>query len=82
MTIKEATMTMLRNIEIYNTIQAGYKPTYNKEIAKRLEITQATYSRLRTGVVTPRIATWFKICKLHTETNGENKTKEITEQCA
>lgn len=82
MTIKEATQQMLWNIES-KTIQEATrigKRTYDKEIAKHLEITPASYSRLRTGVTQPKITTWYKIIKLHEEKVGIGITQTIINQ--
>ena len=82
MTIKEATKRMLWNIESKTTQEATQKGerTYNKEIAKHLGITPASYSRLRTGVTQPNIITWYKIIKTHENLIGPIKTAEIINQ--
>lgn len=79
MTIKEATQRMLWNIESKTTQEATQKGkrTYDKEIAKHLGLTPASYSRLRTGVTHPKIMTWYKIIKTHENLIGPVKTAEI-----
>lgn len=82
MTIKKATQQMLWNIESKTKEEATRigKRTYDKEIAKHLEITPASYSRLRTGVTQPKITTWYKIIKTHENLIGPIKTAEIINQ--
>ena len=82
MTIKEATKTMLWNIETHHTRQMNEKGirSKDKQIAEMLMITPASYSRLRTGVTEPKIMTWFKIVKLHRLLVGARETDIIMEE--
>lgn len=82
MTIKEATQQMLWNIERRNTRECNEKGvrSYDKQIAKQLELTPASYSRLRTGVTNPKITTWYKIVKLHEKKVGVGITQTIINQ--
>lgn len=78
MTIKEATKKMLWQIHMSTANKGnGYKTAKDQEIALILGLTKTTYSRLKTGVTTPQIMTWAKICKLHTEMRGQEATNEI-----
>lgn len=79
MTIKEATMKMLQHIEIQNTINCNQEKvrSYDKQIANKLELTPASYSRLRTGVTEPKIMTWYKIIKLCRDMCGNAITDNI-----
>lgn len=52
----------------------------DKMLANELGITQASYSRLSTGVTEPKIMTWTKICKLHTQAYTQEETNAITNQ--
>lgn len=80
MTVKEATKKMLWNIKNRKTRENEYKPIKDKDIALTLGLTAASYSRLATGVTTPQIMTWAKICKMHSLVCGENWTKQIIEE--
>lgn len=80
MTIKEATKKMLWNIKNRKTREQNYTPVKDKDLALALGLTRASYSRLATGVTTPQIMTWAKICKMHSMICGENWTKQIIEE--
>lgn len=77
MTVKEATQKMLRRI--YSKRAMTEKIT-DKMLANELSITPTSYSRLSNGVTEPKIMTWAKICKLHTQTFTQEETNEITNQ--
>lgn len=79
MTIKQATQQMLWNIETKNTRDCNEKGirSYDKQIANKLDLTPASYSRLRTGITNPKITTWYKIVKLHEQIIGIEKTENI-----
>lgn len=77
MTVKEATQKMLRRI--YSQRAATEKIT-DKKLAEELNITPASYSRLSTGVTEPKIMTWAKICKLHTDTFNQIETNKIVNE--
>lgn len=77
MTIKEATQKMLRRI--YSK-RAMTERITDKIIANELGITPASYSRLSTGITEPKIMTWAKICKLHTQAYTQEETNSITNQ--
>lgn len=78
MTIKEATKKMLWEIHLSTANKEnGYKTAKDQEIALILGVTQATYSRLKTGITTPQIKTWTKICKLHAKWRGQKATNKI-----
>lgn len=74
MTIKEVTQQML--YQIRGELNRNKKVT-DKEIAEKLELTQASFSRLITAVTEPKIKTWVKICKLHKTLCGNVKNYEI-----
>lgn len=81
MTIKEATKKMLWEIHLSTANKEnGYKTAKDQQIALILGLTQATYSRLKTGVTTPQIMTWAKICRLHAQCRGQEETNKIINQ--
>lgn len=82
MTIKEATKEMLWNIENKNTKKKNEEGKRGKDldIARMLQITPASYSRLRNGLTEPKIMTWFKIVNLHIEMVGIGATENIISQ--
>lgn len=81
MTIKQATKKMLWEIHLSTANKEnGFKAAKDQEIALILGLTQATYSRLKTGVTTPQIMTWAKICKLHAKCRGQEETNKIINQ--
>ena len=74
MTIKQATSRMLQDIRWqYNREQK----TTDKELAKMIGITPASFRRLSTGVTTPKIMTWQKINQLHEKTTSLERHMEI-----
>ena len=77
MTIKEATKKMLWEIKNQRTKENGYKAVTNKDLALTLNLTAASFSRLITGVTTPQIMTWAKICKMHSLVCGTEETNHI-----
>lgn len=77
MTIKEATKKMLWNIKNQKTRNNNYTPIKDKDIALALNLTATSYSRLATGVTTPQITTWAKICKMHSLICGRQWTEQI-----
>lgn len=73
-TIKDCTAQMLIDIRCaYNK----EKRTSDKEIAKKLGITPASFSRLYTKLTMPKIMTWQKIIKLHTQCIGIQRNTEL-----
>ena len=80
MTLKEATSMMLKRIcvKYYEANQWHIVP--DKQIAKDLELTPAAFSRLKTGVTTPKAATWLKITEKFKLVCGELAAKTIIEQ--
>lgn len=80
MTVKEATRIMLQQIKAKKTEANNYVPVKNKDLALALNLTAASYSRILTGVTTPQIQTWAKICKMHSLICGHEKTMAITDK--
>lgn len=82
MTIKEATREMLWNIERRHTRTCNENGIrgYDRDIAEMLCITPVTYSRLRKGLTSPRILTWYKITELHKTLVGVGATENIINQ--
>lgn len=76
MTIKEATSRMIQDIRWQLNRE---RKTTDKEIAKILEITPASLSRLSTQVTTPKIMTWQKINILHEKTTNPQRHQKIIE---
>lgn len=77
MTIKEVTQQMLWDIRYqYNR----EKRTSDKELARILEITPASFSRLITAVTEPKNETLKKIVKLHAITNGDKRNQELIQK--
>ena len=64
-----------------NDIRCGYirkkGRITDKAIAEDMGIDPVTFSRLITEIVTPRIMTWYKITKKHSELWGEMETAAI-----
>lgn len=54
-----------------------YKRTTDKEIAKELEITPASLSRLYNKTTTPHILTWWKIITMHAKYCGMQRNTEL-----
>lgn len=77
MTIKEVTKKMLLNIREAKFKKNNYERIKDKDIALALNLTAASFSRLITGVTTPQIQTWAKICKMHSLMCGDRKTHEL-----
>lgn len=68
MTIRDATSKMLSTISSRRNESAWIdnKPRVtDKTLATELEITQSTFSKLRTRTQNPDIITWAKICKMY-----------------
>lgn len=83
MTIKEATQEMLRQIEIANVKEKQEKGLrgYDKDIAKELNLTKASYSRLKTGVTKPQIMTWYRITNLYQNYYGVQRLTTLFSYC-
>lgn len=78
MTIKEATKKMLWQIKVGSANKENkYTVWKDKDIALKIDLTAPSYSRLATGVTTPKIITWWKIIQLHKKICGAEKTEEI-----
>ena len=77
MTIREATRQMLWEIKAKKIEENNYGHVKDKDIALALNLTAASYSRISTGVTTPHIITWGRLCKMHSLVCGTNKTQEI-----
>lgn len=74
MTIKDCTSQMLTDIRRNYSKE---RRTTDKEIAKIIGITPASYSRLYTKVTMPKIMTWQKIVNLHAKTCGIERNYEL-----
>lgn len=72
--IKDCTSQMLIDIRYaYNR----EKRTTDKELAKLLEITPASFSRLYTKVTRPGMKTWYKLVNLHAKCMGKERNSEL-----
>lgn len=81
MTIKEATQTMLRTIRAKSNEAVQWKQRItDKEIAQTMGITKTSFSRLSTGVTSPNINTWAKICKAYAEYAGNEALNQIVQK--
>ncbi len=76
MTIKQATWKMIQCIRAHY-IRNSEKRITDKEIAKELEITPVTFSRLYTGVQNPDIITWWKLCKKFKEVSSKEEFNNL-----
>lgn len=76
MNTKEATTQMLTKIRVH-IINNGNPRVKDKEIAKMLKLTPASFSRLITGVSEPKLQSWINITKLHAKYYGDEETYTI-----
>lgn len=72
--IKDCTSQMLIDIRYaYNR----EKRTSDKELAKLIGVTPASFSRLYTKVTQPNIGTWMKIISIHAKCMGKERNSEL-----
>lgn len=76
MNTKEATIQMLTKIRVH-IINNENPRVKDKDIAKMLKLTPASFSRLITGVSEPKLQSWINITKLHAQYYGDEETNMI-----
>ena len=74
MNVKEVTAKMLWNIRAEMNEK---ERVTDKQLAQKLGITPASFSRLITGKTEPKIMTWYKIYLMHRTYKGLQKTTEL-----